>query len=134
MPCDSFNNDFPSTRLQNRRNLAPMMRPIKFFAPPAYLHENISMTAVAEPNLPDAQGHFGPYGGRYVPETLMHPLQELKEEYVRAQKDPEFQKELQYYLTEIVGRPAPLYMAERLTRELHGPNIYLKLEDLLLTG
>jgi tryptophan synthase beta chain len=84
--------------------------------------------------MPDAQGHFGPYGGRYVPETLMHPLQELEAEYFRAQKDPEFQRELQYYLREFCGRPTPLYHAERLTRELGGAKIYLKREDLLHTG
>jgi tryptophan synthase beta chain len=83
---------------------------------------------------PDAQGHFGPYGGRFVPETLMHPLQELEENYFRAQQDPEFQKELNYYLREFCGRPTPLYFAERLTRELGGPKIYLKREDLLHTG
>jgi len=92
------------------------------------------MSAVASLNLPDAQGHFGPYGGRYVPETLMHPLQELEEEYFRAQHDPEFQKELSYYLTEFVGRPSPLYFAERLTKELGGAKIYLKREDLNHTG
>jgi tryptophan synthase beta chain len=84
--------------------------------------------------VPDARGHFGPYGGRYVPETLMHPLQELEEEYFRAQQDPEFQRELSYYLRQFVGRPSPLYLAERLTRELGGPRIYLKREDLLHTG
>src|SRR5438552_8016104 len=84
--------------------------------------------------VPDATGHFGPYGGRFVPETLMHPLQELEEEYFRAQKDPEFQRELAYYLEEFCGRPTPLYFAERLTRELGGPKIYLKREDLLHTG
>jgi len=92
------------------------------------------MSAVANLNLPDATGHFGPYGGRYVPETLMHPLQELEEEYFRAQHDPEFQKELSYYLTEFVGRPSPLYFAERLTKELGGAKIYLKREDLNHTG
>src|SRR5688572_16591439 len=92
------------------------------------------MDATATEHLPDRQGHFGPYGGRYVPETLMHPLQQLEEEYFRAQKDPEFQRELSYYLTEFVGRPTPLYFAERLTRELGGPKIYLKREDLLHTG
>src|SRR5271163_4826706 len=92
------------------------------------------MSAVAELDLPDAQGHFGPYGGRYVPETLMHPLQELEAEYFRAQRDPEFQRELSYYLTEFVGRPTPLYFAERLTRELGGAKIYLKREDLNHTG
>ncbi|HEY1662141.1 MAG TPA: tryptophan synthase subunit beta [Verrucomicrobiae bacterium] len=91
------------------------------------------MSAIAE-NLPDAQGHFGPYGGRYVPETLMHPLKELEEEYFRAQHDPEFQRELSYYLTEFVGRPTPLYFAERLTKDLGGAKIYLKREDLNHTG
>jgi tryptophan synthase beta chain len=83
---------------------------------------------------PDAQGHFGPFGGRYVPETLMHPLQELEAEYFRAKEDPEFQRELDYYLREFCGRPTPLYFAERLTRELGGAKIYLKREDLLHTG
>src|SRR6202041_1370352 len=92
------------------------------------------MSAVVDLDLPDAQGHFGPYGGRYVPETLMHPLKELEEEYFRAQHDPEFQRELSYYLTEFVGRPTPLYFAERLTRELGGAKIYLKREDLNHTG
>jgi tryptophan synthase beta chain len=85
-------------------------------------------------SLPDTQGHFGPYGGRFVPETLMHPLQELEAEYFRAQQDPEFQRELSYYLREFCGRPTPLYFAERLTRELGGAKIYLKREDLLHTG
>jgi len=92
------------------------------------------MSAVANLNLPDATGHFGPFGGRYVPETLMHPLQELEAEYFRAQHDPGFQKELSYYLTEFVGRPSPLYFAERLTKELGGAKIYLKREDLNHTG
>src|SRR5687767_6650914 len=92
------------------------------------------MSSVAPEQLPDARGHFGPYGGRYVPETLMHPLQELEEEYFRAQQDPEFQRELNYYLREFCGRPTPLYFAERLTRELGGAKIYLKREDLLHTG
>src|SRR5437868_7545987 len=92
------------------------------------------MSAVAEATLPDAKGRFGPYGGRFVPETLMHPLQELEQEYFRAQQDPEFQQELRYYLSEFCGRPTPLYFAERLTRALGGPKIYLKREDLLHTG
>ena len=92
------------------------------------------MSAICEKNLPDARGRFGPYGGRYVPETLMHPLQQLEEEYVRAQHDPEFQAELNYYLRQFCGRPTPLYFAQRLTRELNGPRIYLKREDLLHTG
>ena len=92
------------------------------------------MSAVCNLDLPDVGGHFGPYGGRYVPETLMHPLQELEAEYFRSQHDPEFQRELSYYLREFCGRPTPLYFAERLTRELGGAKIYLKREDLLHTG
>lgn len=84
--------------------------------------------------MPDAGGHFGPYGGRYVPETLVFPLQELEEEYWKAQADPVFQKELSYYLREFVGRPTPLYLAERLTKQLGGAKVYLKREDLLHTG
>ena len=92
------------------------------------------MNTVASSQLPDARGHFGPYGGRFVPETLMHPLRELEEEFFRAQQDPAFQKELNYYLKEFCGRPTPLYFAERLTKELGGAKIYLKREDLLHTG
>src|SRR6059036_79453 len=92
------------------------------------------MSTVARATVPDARGHFGPYGGRFVPETLMYPLQQLETEYFKSQHDPEFQRELQYYLREFCGRPTPLYFAERLTRELGGPKIYLKREDLLHTG
>src|SRR5438105_13415 len=92
------------------------------------------MKSMVHEALPDAQGHFGPYGGRFVPETLMHPLQELEEEYCRAQQDAEFQREFKYYLKEFCGRPTPLYFAERLTRKLGGAKIYLKREDLLHTG
>jgi tryptophan synthase beta chain len=92
------------------------------------------MSSTASETTPDAQGHFGPYGGRYVPETLMHPLQQLEAEYHRCQQDPEFQGEFHYYLQEFCGRPTPLYFAERLTRELGGARIYLKREDLLHTG
>ena len=92
------------------------------------------MSFTATEKVPDAWGHFGPYGGRYVPETLMHPLQELEEEYCRSQQDPGFQREFEYYLKEFCGRPTPLYYAERLTRELGGAKIYLKREDLLHTG
>ena len=100
-------------------------------SPNAIFHK---MSATDTSTVPDAQGHFGPYGGRYVPETLMHPLQELEAEYFRSQHDPEFQRELKYYLREFCGRPTPLYFAERLTRELGGAKIYLKREDLLHTG
>ncbi len=94
----------------------------------------MSVNAPAIPRLPDAQGHFGPFGGRYVPETLMHPLMELEAEYFQAQQDSAFQDELSYYLREFCGRPTPLYFAERLTRDLGGAKIYLKREDLLHTG
>jgi tryptophan synthase beta chain len=94
----------------------------------------MSLAATDERQAPDAQGHFGPYGGRFVPETLVHPLQELEEEYFRARKDASFQREFDYYLKEFCGRPTPLYFAERLTRELGGARIYLKREDLLHTG
>ena len=92
------------------------------------------MSKNSSASLPDARGHFGPYGGRFVPETLVHPLQELEDEYRRAQKDPAFKREFEYYLKEFCGRPTPLYLAERLTRELGGAKIYLKREDLLHTG
>jgi tryptophan synthase beta chain len=92
------------------------------------------MSSIASDPVPDARGHFGPYGGRYVPETLMQPLHELETEYSRSQQDPEFQREFEYYLKEFCGRPTPLYLAERLTRELGGAKIYLKREDLLHTG
>jgi len=92
------------------------------------------MSVSVKAAVPDAQGHFGPYGGRFVPETLVYPLQQLEDEYARAQNDPEFQRELEYYLREFCGRPTPLYFAERLTRELGGAKIYLKREDLLHTG
>jgi len=92
------------------------------------------MSKKSNATMPDARGHFGPYGGRFVPETLMHPLQELENEYRRAQKDPAFKREFEYYLREFCGRPTPLYFAERLTRELGGAKIFLKREDLLHTG
>src|SRR5260370_3771233 len=91
------------------------------------------MSSIATETVPDAQGHFGPYGGRYVPETLMHPLKELEDEYFLTQQDPEFQREFQYYLREFCGPPTPLYFAELLSRELGGAKIYLKREDLLHT-
>jgi tryptophan synthase beta chain len=92
------------------------------------------MSAPATSALPDAHGHFGQYGGMFVPETLMAALTELTHEYERARKDPAFQAELDRLLSEYVGRPTPLYFAERWTRELGGAKIYLKREDLLHTG
>jgi tryptophan synthase beta chain len=85
-------------------------------------------------HLPDAKGRFGPYGGRYVPETLMFALRQLAEQYDAARADGEFQKQLDYYLRQYVGRPSPLYFAERLTRQAGGARIYLKREDLNHTG
>lgn len=84
--------------------------------------------------LPDCHGHFGPYGGCYVPETLMTCLRELDEAYSAAREDPAFQDELRHYLQEYAGRPTKLYFAEQLTRKLGGAKIYLKREDLLHTG
>src|SRR5436305_3487171 len=84
--------------------------------------------------VPDAHGHFGPYGGMFVPETLMSALNELAQEYERAKSDPAFQEELSALLRDFAGRPTPLYFAERLTNHLGGPKIYLKREDLLHTG
>jgi tryptophan synthase beta chain len=84
--------------------------------------------------VPDAQGRFGPYGGRFVPETLMHALRQLTEAYDQARADAEFQRQLDYYLKQYVGRPSPLYFAERLTREAGGARIFLKREDLNHTG
>jgi tryptophan synthase beta chain len=92
------------------------------------------MSAPATSALPDAHGHFGQYGGMFVPETLMAALTELTDEYERARKDPAFQAELDRLLGEYVGRPTPLYFAERWTQELGGAKIYLKREDLLHTG
>jgi tryptophan synthase beta chain len=85
-------------------------------------------------NLPDAGGHFGPYGGMYVPETLMTALYELTEAYDGVRHDAGFQGELKRLLKEYAGRPTELYFAERLTRELGGAKIYFKREDLLHTG
>src|SRR5581483_2743545 len=84
--------------------------------------------------LPDASGHFGTYGGVFVPETLIHALTQLEAEYSRAQSDPQFQKDFDYYLREFVGRPSRLYFAKRLTERLGGAKIYLKREDLNHTG
>jgi tryptophan synthase beta chain len=91
-------------------------------------------SSIASPSLPDTAGHFGPYGGVYVPETLIFALQQLEAEYRRAQADPGFRKDLAYYLGEFVGRPSRLYYAKRLTEKFGGAKIYLKREDLNHTG
>ncbi|HEY3636771.1 MAG TPA: tryptophan synthase subunit beta [Rhizomicrobium sp.] len=83
---------------------------------------------------PDAGGHFGAYGGRFVAETLMPLVLKLEEAYEAARRDPQFRAELDGLLHHYVGRPSPLYFAERLTRHLRGPKIYLKREDLNHTG
>ncbi|HXF50320.1 MAG TPA: tryptophan synthase subunit beta [Dehalococcoidia bacterium] len=88
----------------------------------------------AAQSLPDALGHFGPFGGRFVPETLMTALEELTDAFHEAQRDASFQAELSSLLRDYVGRPTPLYFAENLTRALGGPRVYIKREDLAHTG
>ncbi len=83
---------------------------------------------------PDSTGHFGPYGGRFVPEVLMAPLEELEKAYETARNDSEFRAELDSLLADYAGRPTPLYYAKRLSQELGGADIYIKREDLLHTG
>nr|WP_027719404.1 tryptophan synthase subunit beta [Desulfovirgula thermocuniculi] len=85
-------------------------------------------------SLPDERGYFGPFGGRFVPETLMPALEELAAAYQEARQDPSFWKELDYYLVHYAGRPTPLYFARRLTAQCGGARIYLKREDLNHTG
>ncbi|HAG17462.1 MAG TPA: tryptophan synthase subunit beta, partial [Pseudomonas sp.] len=85
-------------------------------------------------NGPDARGLFGSFGGQYVAETLMPLIHELAAEYEKAKQDPEFAKELAYFQRDYVGRPSPLYFAERLTEFCGGAKIYLKREELNHTG
>ncbi len=91
-------------------------------------------TASAATQWPDANGRFGPYGGRYVPETLVEPIEELERAYREARSDAAFDGQLQHLLRTFAGRPTPLDYAARLTQHLGGPRIYLKREDLLHTG
>ena len=93
-----------------------------------------SFTELNPNGLPTESGHFGIYGGMYVPETLMTPLYELNQAYQDAKKDPKFNQTLKTYLKEFAGRPTNLYFAERLTEFCKGAKIYLKREDLLHTG
>src|SRR5437870_10604293 len=93
-----------------------------------------SKPSSAPPRLPDAGGHFGVYGGRYVSETLMPALIELERAYRRLRVDRGFQRELRFWLEEYAGRPTRLYFAQHLSRRLGGARIYLKREDLLHTG
>ena len=90
--------------------------------------------ATPAPAVPDSAGHFGPYGGVYVPETLIFALRQLEAEYRRAQADPQFRKDFEYYLREFVGRPTRLFYAARLTDKLGGAKVYFKREDLNHTG
>ncbi len=83
---------------------------------------------------PDSSGHFGPYGGSFVSETLTHAINELKEAYAKFQHDPEFIREFKYELANYVGRPSPVYHAARMSQEMGGAQIYLKREDLNHTG
>lgn len=98
------------------------------------MSDTTTQTPSASSALPDESGHFGTFGGRFVPETLVAALDELTTEYHRAKEDPSFQAELDRLLSEYVGRPTPLYFAERWTERLGGARIYLKREDLLHTG
>ncbi len=83
---------------------------------------------------PDESGHFGKFGGRFVAETLMPLILQVEQEYKKARKDPKFKKELNYYLKHYVGRPSPLYFAERITKKIGGPKIYFKRDELNHTG
>ncbi|MBU0687820.1 MAG: tryptophan synthase subunit beta [Candidatus Margulisbacteria bacterium] len=85
-------------------------------------------------NLPDKSGHFGDFGGRFVPETLIEPLRQLEEAYARLQDNADFKRDLEYYLDDYAGRPTPLFYAERLSKHLGKGKIYLKREDLCHTG
>src|SRR3954451_5526103 len=91
-------------------------------------------SAAAVSTVPDASGHFGPYGGVFVPETLIFALDQLTREYEQAKSDPEFRREVDRMMREYVGRPSRLYFAQRLTETLGGAKIYLKREDLNHTG
>ncbi|MBM7714155.1 tryptophan synthase subunit beta [Siminovitchia sp. FSL H7-0308] len=84
--------------------------------------------------LPDHRGKYGEFGGRFVPETLMTAVLELEEEYAKAIEDPEFERQMAYYLKQYIGRETPLYYAESLSKQLGGAKIYLKREDLNHTG
>ena len=84
--------------------------------------------------LPDKKGHFGFFGGKFVPETVMSALEELEKVYLRAKSDKKFQEEFNYYLTEYAGRPTPLYRAERLEKKLRGAKIYFESIIIALTS
>src|SRR4051794_21265480 len=95
------------------------------------------MSSAAPPavaSVPDAAGHFGPYGGVFIPETLVAAVEELAAEYERAKNDPAFRDEFDFYLREYVGRPSRFYNARRFSEKLGGARIYCKREDLNHTG
>jgi len=101
---------------------------------PGLGYNTLTMIIPALSQLPDPSGHFGQFGGSYVPETLISPLAALTKAYLRYKDDPEFREEFEFLLEHYAGRPTPLYFAERLTEALGGPKIYLKREDLCHTG
>src|SRR5215203_3296364 len=104
------------------------------FAPTMSLMPSATAAALAQsPALPDATGHFGPYGGVFVPETLVAALQQLEAEYRAARDDPSFPRDLDFYLREFVGRPSRLYFAKRLTEHLAGAQVYFLFKDLTNT-
>lgn len=107
---------------------------VKDIAKIAAFVERVKGNMTQNKQVPDEHGRFGPFGGRYVPETLMNALIELEESYRKVQDDPEFQAEIDYLLKQYSGRETPLYYAERLTEHLGGAKIYLKREDLNHTG
>ncbi len=96
--------------------------------------QSATLEPVSRFSLPDEGGHFGPYGGMYVPETLMAPLYDLSTAYDEVRENPSFQSELEHHLKSFAGRPTELYFAERLTEACGGAKIYLKREDMLHTG
>ncbi len=93
-----------------------------------------NQSSAATAKVPDRHGRYGPFGGRFVPETLLFALDQLEAEYGRAKSDPQFRAQLEQLLSQYVGRPSPLYFAERLSQQCKGAKIYLKREDLNHTG
>src|SRR5882672_624735 len=85
-------------------------------------------------HLPDKRGYYGPFGGRFVPETLFAPLEEIERGFEKMIRTPSYRKELRYFLESYAGRPTPLFEARRLSKAIRGPRIFLKREDLLHTG
>lgn len=122
-----LSTDFP----QQERGIRPIADPNPFPYHTISMSDVSTATAAA---VPDATGHFGPYGGVFVPETLIFALKQLEVEYNRAKSDPEFVRQFDYWMREFVGRPSRFYFAKRLTDHLGGAQVYLKREDLNHTG